>query len=397
MSTSLPVACLIFAGGGTGGHFYPAVAIANAVADRLKDTHRIDIHFVGTRRGIEYRNRKTLGYPLHIVNVRGLVRSFTLKNLLVPFVLVGAFVRAWLLLGKISPQVVVGTGGYVALPMLRMAALRGIPTVLQEQNSFPGVTTRKLAPHAKRIYLGFKGAREYLRTDATVMVSGNPVRTSVLSGSREDACRHFALDPHKKTILIIGGSQGARAINNAVLDSIERTPLDPNVQLLWQTGSLDHATIVSRLGADGERHAIFAFEERMDLVLAAADIAIARAGALTLAELEACSVPALLVPYPHAAGDHQRKNAEEYASAGGATVINQTDLASIDIVTKAVTMLQDGEADSMATALKTQKKTTTALVTITDGIVEIIHRRTTAGGGSDGRGSASTESKTFCV
>ncbi|MBD3403569.1 hypothetical protein GF420_11785, partial [candidate division GN15 bacterium] len=169
-------ATLLFAGGGTGGHLYPAIAIADRVSELLRDHYDVDIHFVGTRRGIEYRLRDSLGYPLHIVNVRGLVRTFTLKNLLVPFVLMSALIKSWRLLSRLKPDVVIGTGGYVALPVVRVAALRTVPTVLQEQNSFPGITTRKLAPHATHVFLGFGGAGSLISTKGQVTVSGNPVR-----------------------------------------------------------------------------------------------------------------------------------------------------------------------------------------------------------------------------
>jgi UDP-N-acetylglucosamine--N-acetylmuramyl-(pentapeptide) pyrophosphoryl-undecaprenol N-acetylglucosamine transferase len=347
-----PPARLIFAGGGTGGHLYPAIAIADRVSELLKDRMTVDIQFVGTTRGLEYRIREKLGYPLQIINVRGIARSFDIRNLLVPFVLVSAMLKARRLVKTFAPHVVVGTGGYVSWPVLRMAASQNVTTVLQEQNSFPGITTRKLAPKAKRIYLGFAKASEYLHTDAQQMVTGNPVRRTISSGDRAEALRIFGLSPAKKTILIIGGSQGAHALNTAVLASLEKDTLPQGIQLLWQTGKRDYTDVVAKLGDKAKGHALFPFENRMELVYAAADLAIARAGAITLAELEACAVPAILIPYPFAAGDHQRKNGEEVVRQGCAVMIDEKELAGKDILAAAVEELTSGHVETMRANLK---------------------------------------------
>jgi UDP-N-acetylglucosamine--N-acetylmuramyl-(pentapeptide) pyrophosphoryl-undecaprenol N-acetylglucosamine transferase len=282
--------------------------------------------------------RESLGYPLHLINVRGITRSLTLRNLLVPFILIGALVQSMLLLRKLSPDVVVGTGGYVSWPVLKVAALKKIVTVLQEQNSFPGVTTRRLAQRAERIYLGFERAREHLRTKGKIIVTGNPVRASVMNGSRSEAIKAFGLDPEKKTILVLGGSQGARTVNNAVLASLEKTQLPAEYQLLWQTGKRDYKEVTARSGRKVTGCALFPFADRMDLVYAAADLAIARAGALTLAELAACGLPSILIPYPFAAGDHQRKNAADLVDRKMAVVIDEKDLDAVDLLGEAVAL-----------------------------------------------------------
>lgn len=370
---------LVFAGGGTGGHLFPAIAIANRVSELLADHGPTAIHFVGTKRGIEYRLRDTLGYPLHVINIRGIVRSLTLTNLLVPFLIVTALIKSWSLLRRLNPDVVIGTGGYVAWPILRTAAWRKIPTVLQEQNSFAGIATRKLAPHADHIFLGFAGAEQQLKTKATLTVSGNPVRPGLNTGTREEAMTHFGLDPNRKTIAIIGGSQGARAINNAIVAGLKKQPLADTYQLLWQTGALDYDKIVTKLGSAAAAHHLFAFTDRMDLVYAAADIAIARAGALTLAELEACTVPSVLIPYPHAAGDHQRKNAEEYADNGRAIVIDQRELESRDLLAETTTLLDNGKAHQMNDAIEKYRPAEPAVDTIAKTIIEMIKTRSEAG------------------
>ncbi len=344
---------LIFAGGGTGGHLYPAIAIADRVSELLKGRMSVEIIFVGTTRGLEYRIREKLGYPLRIINVRGIARSLDIRNLLVPFVLVGALIKARRLVKTFAPHVVVGTGGYVSWPVLNMAASQNVATVLQEQNSFPGITTRKLAPRARRIYLGFAKASEYLKTDAKQIVTGNPVRRTISSGQRQEALRAFKLDAQKKTILVLGGSQGAHAVNTAVLNALEAGSLPSGYQLLWQTGKRDYTDVVAKAGDKVKGHALFPFENRMELVYAAADLAIARAGAITLAELEACAVPAILIPYPFAAGDHQRKNAEEVVKQDFAIMIDEKELVTHDILKDALVELTGGHADHMRANLNT--------------------------------------------
>jgi len=338
VSMGTETARIVFAGGGTGGHLFPAIAIADRITELVQNKMTVDIAFVGTKRGLEYRMRESLGYPLHLINVRGITRSFTLKNLLVPFILIGALVQSMLLLRKLSPDVVVGTGGYVSWPVLKVAAFRKIVNVLQEQNSFPGITTRRLAQRAERIYLGFERAREHLRTKGEIIVTGNPVRASVVNGSRAEAVKAFGLDPEKKTILVLGGSQGARTVNNAVLASLEKTQLPAEYQLLWQTGKRDYKEVTARSGRKVTGCALFPFADRMDLVYAAADLAIARAGALTLAELISCGLPSILIPYPFAAGDHQRKNAADLVDRKMAVVIGDKDLGAVDLLGEAVAL-----------------------------------------------------------
>jgi UDP-N-acetylglucosamine--N-acetylmuramyl-(pentapeptide) pyrophosphoryl-undecaprenol N-acetylglucosamine transferase len=351
VSMGTETARIVFAGGGTGGHLFPAIAIADRITELVQSKMTVNIAFVGTKRGLENRMRETLGYPLHLINVRGIARSLTLKNLLVPFILIGALVQSMLLLRKLSPDVVVGTGGYVSWPVLKVAALKKIVTVLQEQNSFPGITTRRLAQRAERIYLGFEKARDHLRTKGRIIVTGNPVRASVMNGSRSEAIKAFGLDPEKKTILVLGGSQGARTVNNAVLNSLEKAQLPAEYQLLWQTGKRDYKEVDAQASREVARCTLFPFADRMDLVYAAADLAIARAGALTLAELIACGLPSILIPYPYAAGDHQRKNADDLVARKMAVVINEKDLGRLDLLGEAITFHRSERFQQMKQAM----------------------------------------------
>ena len=367
---------ILFAGGGTGGHLYPALAIADRIKEMLSDHAEVDIRFVGTKHGIEYRVRDSLGYPLELINMRGIVRSLTPRNLLLPFVIVLALFKAALLLRRFAPDVVVGSGGYVSWPVLRMANVRGIPTVLQEQNSYPGIATRQSASRAEKIYLGFAGAASYLKTKSEIMVTGNPVRSSVKGGDRGAALQKFGLDPDKRTILVLGGSQGARAINQAILKSLKNNPLSEKYQLLWQTGKRDYKDVTAEAGDKAPGCSLFPFAQSMDLVYAAADVAVARAGALTLAELTACGIPAILVPFPFAAEDHQRKNAQEVVQRGLAVMVDQNDLDECDLVGVAVDLFESGQHATMkAAVVAATRDKKPAVDTIANDIIELIENR----------------------
>jgi UDP-N-acetylglucosamine--N-acetylmuramyl-(pentapeptide) pyrophosphoryl-undecaprenol N-acetylglucosamine transferase len=342
---------LIFAGGGTGGHLYPAIAIADRIKESLRDSRPVEILFVGTRRGIEYRIKDQLGYPLHLIHMQGLVRSLTWRNLLVPFVVTMALFKSLGLMRQFAPDMVIGTGGYVSWPVLKAATMKQIPTVIQEQNSFPGIATRRLAPKAQAVYLGFEDAKKHLTPTANCILTGNPVRTTLAGADRAEALRTFKLDPSKKTILVFGGSQGAHAINEAVLVGLGAKKLPANYQLLWLTGKRDYTDVNARAGDMAASHALFPYEHRMNLVYAASDVAIARAGALTLAELEMCALPSILVPYLHAAGDHQRKNAQSYAAAEFGEVIDESELAGVDLLSRAVELVESGRSSRMRQAM----------------------------------------------
>jgi len=374
MSAPLPVR-ILFAGGGTGGHLYPAIAIANRITEMLRGKGQIDIAFVGTKRGLEFRIKEELGYPLYLINMRGITRSWAIINLLVPFIIVGALWQSARLLKKFRPDLVVGTGGYVSWPVLKMAATLGIITVLQEQNSYPGIATRSGAKKAKRIYLGFEDAKKYLPDNASTLITGNPVRSEIGHGSRQKAIKQFKLDANKKTILVLGGSQGARTINNAVFKSLESKHWAGDAQLLWQTGKRDYTEVtaqVNKLHWDG---ALFPFANNMHDVYAAADIVIARAGALTLAELMTCRLPAILIPFPFAAGDHQKKNAESLSKRHAAVVIEETKLSGINLLQEASRLLKSPEYQAIkneVTNLGESRKP--AADVISEDIISIINK-----------------------
>lgn len=343
---------IIFAGGGTGGHLYPALAIARALEKALSPRVCL-IRFVGSRRGIEFRQRDTLGYPLELMNIRGLSRTLSLKNLLFPFLLLGAMVKSSSLLNSFQPHLVVGTGGYVSGPIVQRAASRGILTAVQEQNSYPGLTTRHLAGKVDRVYLGFAEAIKHLPANAPVMTTGNPIRSEIGTVDNQSACAAFDIDPQKKTILALGGSQGAESINRSISDGL--CDMSDSTQLLWQTGARDYEALREKHGAK-KNVRLFAFTDRIAQAYAAADLAISRAGALTVAELKASGIPAILIPYPHATANHQMMNARSAESKGAAIVIEDAQLAGQRIFKRADDILTTTKRQEMIQALAAWNK-----------------------------------------
>ena len=338
---------VLFAGGGTGGHLFPAIAVAREL-ERLEPGCRIE--FVGTRYGIEAGMQDQIGHPLSLIAMRSLPRRISFGLLGFPLRLLRSIVQARRICLRFEPDVVVGTGGYVSAPVIIAAAWRHIPTAIQEQNSYPGLVTRWLARRANLVFLAYRRAAEYLPPKATVKMTGNPIRRSLTGGHRAAALAHFGLRPERKTILILGGSQGARRLNEAVLNGVES--LDDTVQLLWQCGKRDYTDVAARLEKKDVVISLFPFSNQMELVYAAADLAVARAGALTIAELTACGVPAILVPFPHAAADHQTHNAAEVALAGAAEMIADAELDAMKLVAHAMALVKSDRLEGMRQAAR---------------------------------------------
>jgi UDP-N-acetylglucosamine--N-acetylmuramyl-(pentapeptide) pyrophosphoryl-undecaprenol N-acetylglucosamine transferase len=313
-----PWPTVIIAGGGTGGHLYPGLAIAAEVKRRCGEA---EIVFVGTAGKIEARVVPNAGYAFETIWISGLRRTLSWSLLVFPVKVVVSLLQTAMIFRRRKPTVVVGTGGYVCGPPVYVASLLRIPTVLQEQNSIPGATTRLLAKRADEVYVTFEQSRNYLPAGVNVIVSGNPVRSVVGSVAREDGARFFGLETGRPTVLAFGGSLGASSINTAIEDLLPMLGAG-GIQLIWQTGEHDLATAqraVNTLPAaqkTGMR--VQAFIERMDMAFGASDLAVCRAGATTLAELALAGLPAILVPYPHAAADHQTENARTVAASGAA-------------------------------------------------------------------------------
>lgn len=317
---------ILFAGGGTGGHLFPALAIAEEVK-RIRPGTRIS--FAGTRDRIEARIVPPLGYGFTPIWISGFRRRLSVQNLLFPVKVAVALVQSVLLLRRARPHTVVGTGGYVCGPVVYMASMMKIPTVIQEQNSYPGVTTRMLASRATEVYLTFEETRKYLARHQGVTVSGNPTRGAVGKAGRAEGHAFFGTDPSKTTLLVFGGSLGAQSINEAMSALLPRL-VDEGIQVVWQTGEGEYERVARRCANVDHRGTVqlHRFIDRMDLAYAAADLVVCRAGATTLAELTCAGVPSVLVPYPFAAADHQTANAQTMVTGGASVMIRDAELAA---------------------------------------------------------------------
>ena len=313
----------LFAGGGTGGHIYPAIALAEELLQRQPES---DIHFVGTKKGLERKVVPEKGFPLHLIAVRGVARYRTMANLLFPFRLLWSLIQSVALLLRLRPRAVIGTGGYVSGPVLYAASVLNVPTLIQEQNSYPGITTRLLARRVDRVHLSFQSSKNYLKKKDNLFVTGNPVRHLDVSVSQNKARQHFGLDGDRVTLFVFGGSQGASAINQALLEGLEAILQEIDLQIIWSTGPSDYQEIQQKAEIRKSRLFLAPFITDMPMAYRAADCALARAGAITLAELTACGCPAILIPYPYAAAHHQEENAKTLEKEGAAKMILQSEL-----------------------------------------------------------------------
>lgn len=303
---------ILISGGGTGGHVFPAIAIAEAL--KRKDDS-IDILFVGAKGRMEMEKVPMAGFPITGLWISGFQRSLSLKNLLFPFKLAFSMITAAGIIRKFNPDAVVGVGGYASGPTVKMAARKKIPALLQEQNSYPGITNKLLAKDADKICVAYPNMEKYFPAEKLI-ITGNPVRQNVIEteGKRDYAFEYFELDKNRQTILIVGGSQGARAINEAIDENLMLFAMS-NIQLIWQTGKhyVEQAqkSILAKLNGNKKKLVkVKEFITRMDLAYTAADMVISRAGAIAISELSATGKPSILVPLPTAAEDHQTHNAE---------------------------------------------------------------------------------------
>lgn len=328
---------VIISGGGTGGHIFPAIAIANALKQKLQD--KVEILFVGANGKMEMEKVPAAGYKIEGLWISGIQRSLSLKNLAFPFKVIASFWKANKIIGKFKPDVVVGVGGYASGPTLAMASLRGVPTLIQEQNSYAGITNKILGKRANKICVAYDGMEKFFPKEKIVL-TGNPVRQDILQleGKRDRGIEHFKLSHNKKTLLVIGGSQGARTINLSIEKGLEDLSGN-NIQLVWQTGKLFYPRAVEAVKKMGnENLKCFDFVQKMDLAYAVADAVVSRAGASSVSELCLVKKPAILVPLPTAAEDHQTKNAMALVTHNAAIMIKDAE-AGEKLVKEAIELL----------------------------------------------------------
>ncbi|MFZ6002196.1 MAG: undecaprenyldiphospho-muramoylpentapeptide beta-N-acetylglucosaminyltransferase [Bacteroidota bacterium] len=330
---------LIISGGGTGGHIFPALAIANAFKERHPDA---EILFVGAEGKMEMTRVPEAGYKIIGLWISGIQRKLTLSNLLLPFKLLSSYVKARRIVRKFKPNAVIGTGGYASGPIMLAATKFKIPSVIQEQNSYAGLTNKQIAEKVNRVCVAYPGMEKYFPQEK-VVVTGNPVRKDIidLESKREQALTQYGFSPTEKTLVILGGSLGARTINESVLAGIDKL-IDAQVQVVWQTGKVYYSDIKDKItNKDLRRVRVFDFVKQMDLAYAAADVVIARAGALSISELCLAKKPAILVPSPNVAEDHQTKNAMSLVNEQAAVLIKDVE-AGEKLVNEALTLLYDG-------------------------------------------------------
>lgn len=354
---------VLIAAGGTGGHIYPGVSLAN---DLVKQG--AEILFVGTSRGLESDVVPKAGYTLRTISARYIPRKVSLKVLQAILVAAKGTWEARSIIKSFHPDVVVGTGGYVSGPVLLMAASMRYRTLIHEQNAYPGITNRLLARLVSRIAVGYAEAAQYFPAAKTV-VTGNPVRPEVLQSKRVEGVRAFGLDPRKRTLLVTGGSQGARSLNRAILQAAERFNARSDLQVLHAAGKAHYPALKAELAAKGGKDIIedtqhgyitygniriMPYIYTLPAAMAAADLVVGRGGALSSAEITVRGLPAILVPYPFSAEDHQVANARVLERHGAAKVILDKDVNG-DTLSSAVFELLDHPAELAAMAAASRK------------------------------------------
>jgi UDP-N-acetylglucosamine--N-acetylmuramyl-(pentapeptide) pyrophosphoryl-undecaprenol N-acetylglucosamine transferase len=329
---------VVFAGGGTGGHLYPALAVADELSSR---DPRFEALFVGTSRGIEARAVPEAGYGLELIPSRGARGKGLPGKAVTAAMLTAGTVRAMGIIRRFKPDLVFGSGGYASVAAVSAAWLLGRTVVLQEQNSVPGLANRVLAPAASRIYLGFEQARGHFKKGAPVMVTGNPLRRDIGDRRGPDARSAFGLPAGGTVLLVFGGSQGAMRLSRAAADYILRRK---GLRAIVQTGEAGYDEISGRLSGAADRVHVSPFIGDIGGAYEAADIALARAGALSVSELAETGLPSVLVPYPHCADDHQTRNASVLVETGGAVMIEDSRLDADSLASILDPIIEDEEA-----------------------------------------------------
>jgi len=313
---------LILTGGGTGGHLYPALAILEA----LREQTEVEALFAGTRRGIEAGVIPREGIPFTPVWISGISRGRLWGNLLFPVKMGVSLIQSLSMILRFRPDAVIGTGGYVSWPVLRAGQILGKPTFLQEQNRLPGLVTRILSKRVRRLYLSFEGSRSVFKRQDNLCVTGNPTREAIQETDRKTAIQMFRLDPGRKTLLIFGGSQGARGLNRAMVSVLPALMQADDWQVLWAAGPRWENEIRDACLDWGKRIRVLSYIEAMGAAYAAADLVICRAGATTVSEVTRLGLCVLFIPFPAAAEGHQEANARVLVDAGAAEMVCESEV-----------------------------------------------------------------------
>ena len=340
---------IIISGGGTGGHVFPAIAIAKAIKTIEPNA---DILFVGAKGKIEMEKVPKAGFPIKGLWISGFHRQLTLRNLMFPFKLISSLYKAWSILRKFKPDAAVGVGGYASGPTLEMSTRLGVPALIQEQNSYAGVTNKLLSTKVEKVCVAYDNMERFFGDK--VVLTGNPVREEItqIEGKKEEAQSHFDLKPDKHTVLIIGGSLGARTVNNAMEDNFEIIKNQKNIQYIWQCGKLYFDEFQTKETAKLPNIHLTKFIDRMDLAYAIADIVISRAGATSISELCLVGKPTILVPSPNVAEDHQTKNAMALVGKDAAILVRDADASEKMILTAQSVLSNDEQSAELSENIK---------------------------------------------
>ncbi len=329
---------VIISGGGTGGHIFPAIAIAN----ELKRTNPLnEILFVGADGRMEMDKVPAAGYKILGLKIAGIQRKFDFKNLSLPIKVIRSVMKSRRIIRDFNPDAAVGVGGYASGPLLYAATMMKIPSLIQEQNSFAGITNKILSGRVKKVCVAYDGMEKYFSQDKIVM-TGNPVRQDVISieGKKEEALKYFNLEGNKKTVLVLGGSLGARSINEAIKNGLQKFA-DHDIQLIWQTGK-NGSKHLQVEGRGYENCRCIEFINRMDLAYSCADVVVSRAGASSVSELELVAKPCILVPSPNVAEDHQTKNTMALVNKNAAILIRDSE-AGDKLIDTTLALISDNE------------------------------------------------------
>lgn len=333
---------IMISGGGTGGHIYPALTIYKTL-ETMVDANFL---YIGTERGLESRIVPKEGIPFTTLPVQGLQRKLSLDTLVTAGKTLSSLWKANQLISDFKPDIVIGTGGYVCGPLLLAAALRGIPTLIQEQNVVPGITNKILSRFVDMVAVGYEEAIPHFPSAKKVIYTGNPVRPSVVTANREEARAYFGLQDDQTAILVAGGSRGARSINTAMQAVHEHYKGREDIKIIHATGTDEYSRVCESLGIqEGDVYSstshIVPYLDNMDMAMAASDMAIFRSGAIGLAELAVRGIPSILIPYPYAAADHQTFNAKAFVDAGASTMIVDKELNGTRLLQAVDAMLAD--------------------------------------------------------
>ena len=338
----------IISGGGTGGHIFPALSIANEIRRRMPDAR---ILFVGAEGRMEMERVPAAGYEIKGLPVMGFDRSHLLRNVKVVLQLLKSMGMARSIIKEFKPDIAIGVGGYASGPTLKAAQKMGIPTLLQEQNSFAGVTNKKLGADARCICVAYEGMERFFPADRIVL-TGNPIRQNLLecTASKQEARRAMGVNPDKRTILIIGGSLGALSINKVIGAGLQRIgEAADQVQVIWQTGKVNRGTSEEDHAASGVTNVLRTdFISNMDMAYRAADLVVSRAGASSISEIQALGLPAILVPSPNVAEDHQTKNAQALSNRNAAIMVRDADAPNELVDCMLRTVVNDGVLKTLA-------------------------------------------------